>query len=169
VRTYSQIGPQKPIKDATEELLMKLIGSPELVVPVGDTMVKLGKRDDPLRCVLTIGCRAVLRDKKLRSVQVLRTRSYLEFPEEVLRLHNDVLTTAMITVYDLSGKFTAGEYRLLPMPESARFDAQKEKRAKPKEDDKKKKRKQRSKRMRPRGEHRVAWMQMAPVGEEEKP
>jgi hypothetical protein len=153
-RTYAQIGPEKPIRDATEEAELE----------VEDNMLKLGQVGDPLRCVLAIAARKTFREKKLKSVQVLRTRTYLEFEKEVLRYHNDQLTTAMITVYDLSGKFTAGTYRLMPMPESATFAAQAEKRkeekTKPKED--KKKRIARSKRMRPRGEHRVAWMQAGP-------
>jgi hypothetical protein len=157
VKTYAQIGPEKPIKDAKEEVVLE----------VEEGMLKLGKPNDPLRCVLAIAARKTLRDRKLKSVQILRTRSYLEFDREVLRFANDHLTVAMITVYDLSGKFVAGEYRLLPVPDSATFSAQaearKEAKANPKTD--KKKRIARSKRMRPRGEHRVAWMQSAPKEE----
>ena len=157
MRTYSQIGPQKPIKDATEELTLT----------VEENMLKLGKPNDPLRCVLAIAARAALRDKKLRSVQVLRTVSYLEFPDEVRRYFNDQLTTAMVTVYDLSGRFTVGEYRLVPVPASHSAEALAERKKEKKKNGEKKKRASRSKRMRPRGEHRVAWMQCAP--EEEKP
>ena len=158
MRTYAQIGPEKPIKDAKEEVVLE----------VEENMLKLGKMNDPLRCVLAIAARKALRDKKLKSVQVLRTRSYLEFEKEVLRFANDHLTVAMITVYDLSGKFVSGEYRLLPVPESATFEAQAEARKEAKEKPKKdKKHIKRSKRMRPRGDHRVAWMQAGP--KEEKP
>jgi hypothetical protein len=83
----------------------------ELVITLTEKDVARASRSDPLNCALAMACR---RQADSPYVVVRRSMAYVQHQDKVYRYTFPKATAIYIGVFDLTGKFPAGEYWFVP-------------------------------------------------------